>query len=579
MKSFLILRLSNTHRRKVVFGFLSIILTAPCLAQTPTSLYPKTDFRMPLDLAPSLSGSFGEIRPNHFHSGSDFRTNQREGYPVYAVSDGYVSRLRVQVGGFGNAVYLRHPNGYTTVYAHLQRFNPQMERTLLAHQYRTKTYGVDIPMMPIEIPVKKGDIIAWSGNTGGSAGPHLHFEVRDSKTEETVNPELFGIHVPDNIRPTIAGLYMYRLNGRPFDENSVRQYFSLVKNGSRYTLNKTPVINFSGDIGFGINAYDVQAAGNKNGVYSVELQMDGQAIYLSEMERFAFENSRAVNSHMDYPFRMKSGTTVIKGFVEPGNPLRIYKSLVNNGIINVTDDRIHDMKYIVKDASGNTSTLDFRIQYNAKSVIKGDEPASVQLFRYNQENTYSTPTMSIRIPKGVLYNDLNFRYSEGSKSVYSSVHQVHTPLIPLHSNYELSIKADSSLPARLRNFAVIVDARGVYQGGTFENGFVKANPRVFGNFRITVDTVAPVITSLNLKDGMSVADLSKFSFKISDNLSGIRSFNATIDGQWVLMEYDPKRALTWHTLDKSLAKGKHHFQYVVIDMKGNSKTFNATFYR
>lgn len=573
------MRLSNTHKGIILTGLLSIALSVPGLAQSPMALYPKTDFRMPLDLSPSLSGSFGEIRPGHFHSGSDFRTNQREGYPVYAVSDGYVSRLRVQIGGFGNAVYISHPNGYTTVYAHLQRFNAQIERTLLAHQHRTKTYGVDIPMLPIEIPVKKGDIIAWSGNTGGSAGPHLHFEVRDSKTEETVNPELFGIHVPDNIRPTIAGLYMYRLNGKPFDENTVRQYFALVKSGSRYTLNKMPVINFSGDVGFGINAYDVQAAGNKNGVYSIELQMDGQTIYLSEMERFSFANSRAVNSHMDYPFRMNSGTVVTKSFVEPGNPLKIYKTLVNNGLINLTDDRIHDMKYIVKDVSGNTSTLDFRIQYNPKSVIKGNEPKAVQLLRYNQENTYSAPNMSIKIPKGVLYNDLNFRYTEGNKSGYSAVHRVHTPLIPLHSYYELSIRADSTMPAHLQKYAVIVDSRGVYQGGTYENGFVKANPRVFGNFRITVDTVAPVITSLNLKDGMSVAGLSKLSFKISDNLSGIRSFNATIDGQWVLMEYDPKRALTWHTLDKALPKGKHHFQYVVIDMKGNSKTFNATFYK
>jgi len=458
------LRLSKTRRRKILIGFISIALSAQGLAQSPTALYPKTDFRMPLELSPSLSGSFGEIRPGHFHSGSDFRTNQREGYPVYAVSDGYVSRLRVQIGGFGNAVYISHPNGYTTVYAHLQRFNAQMERTLLAHQYRTKTYGVDIPMLPIEIPVKKGDIIAWSGNTGGSAGPHLHFEVRDSKTEETVNPELFGIHVPDNIRPTIAGLYMYRMNGKPFDENTVRQYFSLVKSGSRYTLNKMPVINFSGDVGFGINTYDVQAAGNNNGVYSIELQMDGQTIYLSEMERFSFANSRAVNSHMDYPFRMKSGTVVTKSFVEPGNPLRIYKTLVNNGLINLTDDRVHEMKYIVKDVSGNTSTLDFRIQYNPKSVIKGSEPKAVQLFRYNQVNSYSNEHVSIKIPTGVLYNDLHFRYSQGEKSGYSAVHRVHSPLIPLHSSYELSIKADSSMPGHLQKYAVIVDSRGRLSG-------------------------------------------------------------------------------------------------------------------
>ncbi|MBC7912597.1 MAG: M23 family metallopeptidase, partial [Pyrinomonadaceae bacterium] len=263
--------------------------------------YP-TDFRPPLDLIPVLAGSFGEIRSNHFHSGLDYRTNQREGYPVYAVADGFISRLRVQIGGFGNAVYINHPNGYTSVYAHLQRFNTQISQTIKYYQYRREMFDVDFPLPSIEIPVKKGDIIAWSGNTGSSAGPHLHFEIRDTKTEETINPQLFGINIPDKVKPIISGLYMYRLDNKAFTDKTPSQYFQVAGSNGSYFLNQSPVINFSEQVGFGIATYDQQlAGGNKNGVYSIELFLDGKQIYSSALERFEFEHSRAINSHIDYP--------------------------------------------------------------------------------------------------------------------------------------------------------------------------------------------------------------------------------------------------------------------------------------
>ncbi|WP_235833158.1 M23 family metallopeptidase [Arcticibacter tournemirensis] len=543
--------------------------------------YPATDFIPPIELPPSLAGSFGEIRSGHFHSGLDYRTNQREGYPVYAVADGFVSRLRVQVGGFGNAVYLNHPNGYTTVYAHLQRFNSRIERVMKDYQYRRQSYDVDFPLMAIEIPVKKGEIIAWSGNTGSSGGPHLHFEVRDSKTEEIINPQLFGIDIPDRIKPSIGGLYMYRLNGQPFSENTPRQYFRITGAGGKYRLYQSPVINYSGDVGFGIITDDPQAAGNKNGVYSIELKMDSVTIFLSAMERFAFNNSRAVNSHIDYPSLLLYGRTIQKSFVEPGNPLGIYKTAGNRGLVNVTDDKIHNMTYIVKDAKGNTSTLEFKIKYNKQSVIESKEEPGEKKFLYNQANEYSTQAMRAVFPKGVLYSDINFRYQQTprKRGTYSPVHKLHTRLIPLHSNYELWIKADSTLPVHLHHKALIVDSRGISQGGVYENGYVKGNPRVFGDFYITVDTIPPSIQSVNISEGKSMKELSKISFKISDNLSGIRSFNGTIDGQWVLMEFDPKTASLWHVFDDKTAPGKHHFQLVVTDMMMNSRTFNAIFYK
>ncbi len=578
------MKLSRTGRlRNILFTSISLLVAGSTFSQeiTVSGTYPKTDFIPPLDLSPSLAGSFGEIRGGHFHSGLDYRTNQREGYPVYAVADGFVSRLRVQVGGFGNALYIGHSNGYTTVYAHLQRFSPRIARIVKDFQYRKQSFDVDFPLLPIEIPVKKGEIIAWSGNTGGSAGPHLHFEIRDSRTEETINPQLFGLEVPDRIKPTIEGLYMYRLNGLPFNENTTKQYFRLSGSNGNYKLDQSPVINFSGDVGFGIITYDLQPAGNKNGVYSIELKMDSTTIFLSALERFAFSNSRAVNSHIDYPTLLTSGRTIQKSFIEPGNPLSIYKTAVNRGIINTRDNNIHNMQYIVKDAKGNTSTISFRIKYNPGSVITNTEKQGVKKFLYNQVNEYSSGQMKVVLPKGVLYSDINLYYdrSPRRKGTYSEIHKLHTRLIPLHSNYDLWIKPDSSLPANLYNKALIVDTRGASHGGVFDSGFIKGRPRVFGEFYIALDTVAPVIRPVNITDDKQMAGISRISFRISDNLSGIRSFTGTIDGQWVLMEYDPRNGSLWHAFEDTLPKGKHHFQLLVTDMMMNSRTYNATFYR
>lgn len=544
--------------------------------------YPKADFRLPLDLPPIISGSFGELRGNHFHSGMDFKTNQREGYPVYAVADGYISRLRVQSVGFGNAVYITHPNGYSTVYGHLQRFNDRISRTVKNYQYRRESFEVDFPLLSIEIPVKKGDIIAWSGNSGSSGGPHLHFEIRDTQTEETINPQLFGLTVPDRIKPVINGLYLYRLNAQPFSKNTPKQYFQVTGASGSYMLNQSPVINFSDDAGFGIMTQDKNSASeNSVGVYSIELFIDGKSIYSSVWERFFFENSRSINSHLDYPAYVSAGRRIQKSFVEPGNFLTLYKNLQNSGIINLTDSDIHDVKYVVKDVAGNTSDLNFRIKNNPQSVLKAQESPSVAKFLFDQENNFATPEFKISSPKDAFYSNLDFNYNILAKPVgaFSKMHQVHTRLIPVNNAITLWIKPDSTLSPELRDKALIVNSRGGALGGAFEDGFIKAGARDFGNYYIKIDTIAPRITPLNISDGKVLTNTSRISFKISDNLSGLRSYRATIDGKWILMEFDAKRALLWHTFDENTGPGNHQLQLVVSDMKSNISAFNARFIR
>jgi len=542
--------------------------------------YPITDFRQPLDITPpALAGSFGEIRGNHFHSGIDFRTNQREGYPVYAVADGYISRLRVQNSGFGQALYINHPNGYTTVYGHLQRFSPKIARVVKNLEYEKKSFEIDEFPDATLIPVRKGEIIAWSGNRGSSGGPHLHFEIRDTKTEETINPQFFGINIPDNIPPVIHGLYVYRLNGKTFNEFTPKQAISIIGTSGNYK--STAPVSLSGEVGFGIVVTDRHnGASGTNGVYSIQLELDGKMIYTSALERFSFENSKAINSHIDYPTYLNTKRSIQKSFVDPGNPLKIYSGLVNSGRINFNDGATHQLRYIITDSKGNSSTLPF-------TVTAGTAPPAAPVisaglnFPYNKASEFNSDEIKVVIPQGTLYNDLNFVYKKLPKPVgnaYSAIHQIHNRFTPLHIGFNLWIKADA-LPENLRDKALIVSTGGSSQGGSFDNGYIKATPKNFGSFYIAVDTIAPRIFPTNIADGKSMAGLSKMTFKISDNLSGIKNFNGYIDGKWVLMEFDTKTATLWHSFDDRTKSGKHTFELVVTDGKDNVKRYAISFFR
>ena len=540
--------------------------------------YPITDFRQPLDITPpALAGSFGEIRGNHFHSGVDFRTNQREGYPVYAVADGYISRLRVQNSGFGQALYINHPNGFTTVYGHLQRFAPKIATVVKNLEYEKKSFEIDEFPDATLIPVHKGEVIAWSGNRGSSGGPHLHFEIRDTKTEETINPQFFGIIIPDNIAPVIHGLYVYRLNGKTFNEFTPKQAIGIT--GANGNYKAVAPISLTGEVGFGVVTTDRHnGASGINGVYSIQLEMDGKMIYTSALERFAFENSKAINSHIDYPTYLNTKRSIQKSFVDPGNPLKIYSGLVNSGKINFNDGVTHQLRYIITDSKGNSSILPFTVNAGTAPITAPIIPSGL-IYPYNKVNEFNTEDIKVVFPKGTLYNDLNFVYKKLPKpagNVWSAIHQIHNRYTPLHVGFDLWIKADQ-LPENLRSKALIVNSNGSTQGGYYDNGFVKATPRNFGSFYIAIDTIAPRISPINIAEGKSMAGLSKMIFKISDNLSGIKSFNGYLDGKWILMEFDAKTATLWHSFDERTTSGKHSLELVVTDMKENTRRYTIHF--
>ncbi len=545
-------------------------------------LIPEGYFRNPLDLPPMLAGTFAEIRGNHFHSGLDYRTNQREGYPVYAVADGYVSRLRIQVGGFGNAVYIAHPNGTTSVYAHLQRFNPRISKIIRDFQYKTQNYAVDFPLISIELPLKKGEIIAWSGNTGASAGPHLHFEIRDTQTEKTVNPQIMGFRVKDYIKPVITALYAYKLNKEPFSEKTQKQFFAVTGSNGNYKLATGNTVSLGNEIGFGISVYDqLSGAPNKNGIYQIELKIDENQVFDAVFDQFGFDQTRGINAYIDYPALLTSGRTIQKSFIAPNLKLPIFKNLQNNGVFNFSDGQIHNVSYTIKDASGNISTLKF----NVKAPLLTEQIEKIylpkgQFLKAGKRHEIADENARIVFPENAFYNDVDFSLKKlpPLPGTYSSRYELQNRLTPIHENFELFLKPNQNIGTLIEK-AVIVNANGVYQGGIVENGYIKSTPRSFSTFYIKLDTLAPVIKPIGISEGKNLSTAKSFNLKISDNLSGIKSYNGFIDNQWVLLEFDPRYGTLKHTFDEQTGFGKHVFKLIVTDMKDNTKTYQTTFYR
>ncbi len=560
---------------------------------TQTS-FPTDYFRAPIDIEIFLSGNFGELRSNHFHAGIDIKTQGIIGHKVYSCADGYISRIKVEAAGYGNTLYITHPGGYTTVYAHLNRFRKDISDFVRQKQYANQQHAINLFPGKEEFPVSKGDMVAFSGTSGYSFGPHLHFEIRDAANQEPLNAMKFGLEIKDIIPPRIFSLYLY-----PAKENSIANHslkktrIEVIGENGNYRLENPDTVSVNGKIGFGIEAFDyLNGARNRCGIYRIRVLVDSAMKYHWEMNRFPFSKARYVNSYIDYEERSRNNKVVQKIFIDPNNTLDLYKYVEDDGMLDFSEPRPYHVKFILEDAYENRSELEFIVQggspeqipENDQSPEKEEDNVRIMKFSWSEANELRKEDIIFSMPEGALYDNLNFRYHtlEQKAGAYSPVHCLHNPHTPVQLASELKIRP-LGLPEELKDKALIVtlddDNEISAAGGEWKDGFISTSIREFGDYFIITDTIAPEIRSMDLKASTDTLKSSSVRFKVSDKISGIKSYEGYIDNEWVLFEYDLKNDMVFYRFDPSrLQSGKHHeLELYIIDNKENIAYYYAEF--
>ena len=566
---------------------LNLLLICLCLLLPQLQAqFPKDYFAPPLDIPLYLSGNFAELRSNHFHTGLDMKTQNTEGKNVLAAADGVVSRISISPWGYGKAVYIRHPNGYTTVYGHLSRLMPKLQSVVHQKQLTNRSYTVDFePLVPI--PVSKGEIIALSGNTGGSGGPHLHFEIRKTGTDTVYNPLLFGFDIKDNLPPRIRGIRFYPLSDSSLvDGKPEAKSYVISGSDGKYHLSGSEKITTYGPVGIAVHTVDfLNGYPNICGIYSMQLNVDDTLRAAHHFDHIRFSHSREINCYKDYELFHKNYWHYHKSFREPGNTLEIYDQLVNEGILEFYDDSLHLVNYLVTDAYGNESRLSFTytaLQQNPQPGFSPDT-AYAKMFIRELQNSYQTDDFAIQLPQNALYNDLKFTYSVQPKvsGAYSAKVFLQNDNVPLDKYMEVRLKL-KDLPEEYRDKILLVRAnlagREYPVKAHYENGYGVGYSKNFGSFVIKTDLTKPVISVGNTSPGASLAGKKSLIFNVRDNYSGIASIDAWLNDRWIVMEFEPKKAqIEYFVRPEDLVAGDNTFKLVVTDVVGNTAEYKAVY--
>ena len=538
--------------------------------------YPKDYFRPPLDIPMQLSGNFGELRPNHFHAGLDFKTQQKEGQIVHATADGFISRIKISPYGYGKAIYIDHPNGYTTVYGHLQKGYGAIESYIQAEQYKNQSYEIEVFPEPGTLAVKKGDTIAISGNTGGSEGPHLHFEIRDTKTERIINPQLFGFEIKDSRKPMVSGLMVYPIGENSAVNESARPIMlgmSLQPDGT-YISEK---VLANGKLGFGITGVDQDDVSySNNGYFKVETFFNGQSYFGYQFDTYAFDEGRFINALIDFPRYKKTKVRVQKLFMQNPYPLTIIRSTEKNGIVEALPNLSMSYKIEVSDFVGNKTTILIPIDYSPLPPKIPTETIPTKYFvKANKDSNFEKDNMSVFFPAGTFYDDfyLNFDVKNGVMTVQDDYTAVH-------SNFQVMI-TDEKATQKEKTFIASVSGKKLnYNFTKVKDNTFTAYTKNLGDFKLAKDTIAPKISIAKPIEGKWITGQKTITLSISDNLSGIKTYSGFINEKWVMFEYDYKaRKITYRIDDAQLAEGKNDLKVIVSDNLGNSAIFETQFFR
>ena len=544
--------------------------------------YPVNYFITPMDTPLYLSAPFGSLRDNHFHSGMDIRTFEKEGLPVYAVADGYVSRIKVSAVGYGKAVYINHPNGYTSVYAHLLKYEGAIANHIKSIHYLEQKFELDNFPTKDLIKIKKGEIIGWSGNSGGSTGPHLHFEIRDTKREESINPQLFGIPGVDLFKPTLKRLVIYALNNnRPVVQHNIAINDNNTIKSDSGTLLLDTLIIAKGPTGFGIEAYDYLMNENKTySIYCTDFFFNQIKRFSYRIDRVNFAETKYINTHIDYDLYKRDGYRIQKCFLDDGNKAQVYPYMRNKGKVLIDDTLTHTVHFCVGDFDGRSHTFYAKVRSNNKPSYS-ETPCNNLVWYPNSKQIYKRDGITISIPEGALYDTLNpcvIVTKPNIKGILSAAYQIHTPNTPLHKSIGIAIDTDTaSIPSsKLLLASIKKDGSLSSIGGEYKQGKVTSLTSNFGTYVIIADTNSPTIKVLELSTKNELSDTTKLLIKTTDNISGISTYNAFINNSWILLDYDAKNDLLQYEFDnKTIYNQKQELHIIVIDKKGNTATWKS----
>lgn len=527
-------------------------------------------WQQPLDVPLALSASFGELRPNHFHAGLDMKTEQRCGLPVRSVQDGYVSRISVAQFGYGNCLYVTHPaSGYTTVYAHLDEFNDTITAWVQQYQYANKTFQLDVNLPDSVLQVKQGDLIALSGNTGSSGGPHLHFEVRETESENPIEPQQFYPAI-DHVRPRFQKVALRPMDstGLVFDQCVFKSYKTWQQTVGNYAA---PTIEAWGKVGLEFMAFDyMDGQNNYYGLKSLQVLVDSVLYFNYRIDKFSFDYDKAINAFIDYEQWVKNRDVWMCAYLPQYQPMSLFSAL-GDGCLNIQEERDYHVEAIATDYAGNRSVLRFVIKGKKGTMPVLCRPVG-ELFRVQSLNYFQQDSVQVMLPAWSIYNDMHFRYvATFDSAVNTTVHSVHYNTVPLHKAGQLVIPIDAdTLQNKQQYYLAYKSTYGSwgYVRASYNNGCMEAKMSKLGDYAVLVDTVAPTVTMLS-------KGRYKVSLRVKDAQSGIASCHVYIDDEWVLCTMDAKNRVTYRYDANRIKPGKHTMRVEVTDACGNKTTYQT----
>lgn len=539
--------------------------------------YPKDYFASPMEIPLVLSGSFGELRSNHFHTGLDIKTQQVEGLNILATADGYVSKIKISHWGYGKVVYVTHPNGYISVYGHLKKFAPAIENYVRQFQYAKESFEIELVPKSKELPVKKGELIAFSGNTGSSGGPHLHFEIRDAKSN-ALNPLILGIPVPDHKPPSINTASVYAKNENAHINQSNDYIDLIIKNQPNGDVLANRIYAY-GQIGFAVDPNDKMDGGiNNNGIYELQMSVNGKKIFEYNVQSVSFDESRYINNFIDYERSVNKKQKLIKCFKDPNTNLSIYKGLQNEGLLFVEDSTDYNVEITASDFAGNKTRLIVPVTGKKDSIIKIKQiKKTPRYFKSGVVNEVVDAKVLAIFPKNIFYRDLYFDYK-----YENGIASFHNTSVALHDNFNMSFDVSGYSEEEIDKMFI---SRKVYNRHdhvkTYRKGnYLIAKTNILGDYTLSSDKVNPKITPVNFTENEPITKQTNLIVRVSDSDSGIKSYRGEIDGKFILLEYDPKNnKLTYDLSDKEWDANEHIMKITLVDNVNNSTTFTTKFFK